>query len=194
MYDGSVLASYGDVIVVTFNYRLGILGFLSTNDGAARGNYGLLDQILVLKWINQNIQSFGGDPRRVTVFGVGSGAACAGILMVSNMTSGLISGVIAHSGSAIAPWAITREPRKFAKMAATEIGCEAPTTYQIVDCLRQVRAEEFQLLDVEAPLYYNAFAPTVDGGVLEDHPAVLFEEISRGQRKMSCAGCSYMTG
>ena len=51
---------------------------------------------------------------------------------------GLISGVIAQSGSAIAPWAITREPRKFAKMAATEIGCEAPTTYQIVECLRQV--------------------------------------------------------
>ncbi|XP_022093520.1 neuroligin-4, X-linked-like [Acanthaster planci] len=194
MYDGSVLASYGGVIVVTFNYRLGILGFLSTNDGAARGNYGLLDQILVLKWINQNIRTFGGDPNHVTVFGVGSGAACAGMLMVSNMTSGLISGVIAHSGSAIAPWAITREPRNFAKMAATKIGCEAPTTYQIVDCLRQVRPEEFQLLDVEAPLYYNAFAPVVDGGVLEDDPAVLFEEIARGERRPSCTGCAFMTG
>ena len=52
--------------------------------------------------------------------------------------TGLISRVIAHSGSAIAPWAITRDPRKSAKIAATEIGCEAPTTYEMVNCLRQV--------------------------------------------------------
>ncbi|XP_033637845.1 neuroligin-3-like [Asterias rubens] len=194
MYDGSVLASYGDVIVVTFNYRLGILGFLSTDDGAARGNYGLLDQILVLKWINQNIENFGGDPGRVTIFGVGSGAASAGLLMLSNMTTGLMSGVIAHSGSAIAPWAISREPRKFAKMAATEIGCEASTTYKMVDCLREVRAEEFQLYDIEAPLYYNAFAPVVDGALIEDEPSVLLEKLANGERKPGCDGCSYMSG
>ena len=58
----------------------------------------------------------------------------------------------------------------------------------------QVRPEQFQLLDVEAPLYYNAFAPVVDGGVLEDDPVVLFQEIARGERRPSCAGCAFMTG
>ena len=60
--------------------------------------------------------------------------------------------------------------------------------------LPKVRAEEFQLLDVEAPLYYNAFAPVVDGAVVEDDPAAVFEELARGERKLGCVGCAYMTG
>ncbi|KAJ8275422.1 hypothetical protein COCON_G00071740 [Conger conger] len=59
MFDGSVLAAYGNVIVVTINYRLGVLGFLSTGDQSAKGNYGLLDQIQALRWLNENIGHFG---------------------------------------------------------------------------------------------------------------------------------------
>ncbi|XP_029820619.1 neuroligin-4, X-linked-like [Manacus vitellinus] len=84
MIDGSILASYGNVIVVTINYRLGVLGFLSTGDQAAKGNYGLLDQIQALRWIEENIGSFGGDPKRVTIFGSGAGASCVSLLTLSH--------------------------------------------------------------------------------------------------------------
>ncbi|CDQ73861.1 unnamed protein product [Oncorhynchus mykiss] len=84
MIDGSVLASYGNVIVITLNYRVGVLGFLSTGDQAAKGNYGLLDQIQALRWISKNIGYFGGDPGRITVFGSGIGASCVSLLTLSH--------------------------------------------------------------------------------------------------------------
>uniref|UniRef100_A0A8C6TCK4 Neuroligin 3a n=1 Tax=Neogobius melanostomus TaxID=47308 RepID=A0A8C6TCK4_9GOBI len=84
MIDGSVLASYGNVIVITFNYRVGVLGFLSTGDQAAKGNYGLLDQIQALRWISENIGFFGGDSNRITVFGSGIGASCVSLLTLSH--------------------------------------------------------------------------------------------------------------
>merc|ERR1712123_532801 len=64
-----------NVVLVTFNYRLGPLGFLSTTDKAAGGNQGVLDQIMVLKWVKENIDKFGGDPNKVTIFGEDAGAA-----------------------------------------------------------------------------------------------------------------------
>ena len=67
------------------------LGFLSTGDAAARGNYGLMDQIAAVKWVHENIEVFGGDPKKITLFGVGSGAACSGLLMLSNYTRGINS-------------------------------------------------------------------------------------------------------
>ncbi|XP_023230529.1 neuroligin-4, X-linked-like [Centruroides sculpturatus] len=87
-YDGSVLASYGLVVVVTINYRLGVLGFLPSLDNSARGNYGLMDQVAALHWIQENIGGFGGDPRNVTVFGHDYGAACTNFLMISPMARG----------------------------------------------------------------------------------------------------------
>ncbi|CAB1352648.1 unnamed protein product [Coregonus sp. 'balchen'] len=88
MIDGSVLASYGNVIVITLNYRVGVLGFLSTGDQAAKGNYGLLDQIQALRWISKNIGYFGGDPGRITVFGSGIGASCVSLLTLSHHSEG----------------------------------------------------------------------------------------------------------
>ncbi|KAI6078196.1 Neuroligin-3 isoform X3 [Aix galericulata] len=88
MIDGSVLASYGNVIVITLNYRVGVLGFLSTGDQAAKGNYGLLDQIQALRWVSENIAFFGGDPLRITVFGSGIGASCVSLLTLSHHSEG----------------------------------------------------------------------------------------------------------
>ncbi|XP_034255283.1 neuroligin-4, X-linked-like [Thrips palmi] len=86
-YDGSVLASYADVVVVTLNYRLGILGFLNANPSpgtrARVANYGLMDQMAALHWLQQNVALFGGDPRNVTLMGHGTGAACIHFLMMS---------------------------------------------------------------------------------------------------------------
>ncbi|KOC69648.1 Neuroligin-2 [Habropoda laboriosa] len=86
-YDGSVLASYGGVVVVTINYRLGILGFLNANTDShlrSPANYGLMDQIAALHWVQENIGYFGGDPGNVTLIGHGTGAACVNFLMTSH--------------------------------------------------------------------------------------------------------------
>ena len=74
---------------VTFNYRLGVFGFLATDDKAATGNYGIMDQIMALKWVQKNIAKFGGDPNAVTIFGEDSGAASATILAMSPLATGL---------------------------------------------------------------------------------------------------------
>ncbi|ENN83180.1 hypothetical protein YQE_00461, partial [Dendroctonus ponderosae] len=76
------------VILVTFNYRLGIFGFLSTLDNAAPGNFGLKDQVMALKWIKQNIGSYGGNPEKVTIFGQSAGAASVHFHLVSKASNG----------------------------------------------------------------------------------------------------------
>ena len=76
------LVAWHKVVVVTVNFRLGSLGFLSTADEFSPGNYGMLDLSLALKWVHDNIRSFNGDPNRITLVGLGSGAAAAGLLMV----------------------------------------------------------------------------------------------------------------
>ncbi|KAK2749879.1 hypothetical protein FQN57_005295 [Myotisia sp. PD_48] len=73
--DGTFVASRGDVVVVTINYRLGSLGFLALNDGVTKGNYGLADQITALDWVREHIKDFGGDPDNITVFGQSAGGA-----------------------------------------------------------------------------------------------------------------------
>ena len=78
-----------DVVLVTFNYRLGVFGFLATDDKAATGNYGIMDQVAVLKWVKKNIDKFGGDPNQVTIMGEDSGAASATILAMSPLATGL---------------------------------------------------------------------------------------------------------
>lgn len=108
----SLTAFYGpdmlleqDVVVVTFNYRLGALGFLSLSREEALGNAGLKDNVLALKWVQQNIAKFGGDPRRVTIFGESAGSALVHFHILSPMSAGLFVRAIAMSGTALAPWA-----------------------------------------------------------------------------------------
>ncbi|KAI5718274.1 hypothetical protein M8J77_018921 [Diaphorina citri] len=86
VYDGTVLSSFASMVVVTVNYRLGILGFLNpSKDYRARipANFGLLDQIAALHWIKENIGEFGGDPSNISLMGHGTGAACINFLMTS---------------------------------------------------------------------------------------------------------------
>lgn len=108
LYHGDVLARRG-VIVVTFNYRLGVFGFLALPGLAeespthASGNYGLLDQIAALKWIRRNIAAFGGDPSRVTIFGQSSGSIAISALSVSPLAEGLFRHAIGESGGLLEP-------------------------------------------------------------------------------------------
>ncbi|NCC51358.1 MAG: hypothetical protein EOM20_09095 [Spartobacteria bacterium] len=102
-YDGTFLA-LKDMVVVSFNYRLGVLGFLMTDElfgreGASVGNAGLLDQILALEWVRDNIAAFGGDPDNVTLFGHSAGAASVSHMMVAPQAKGLFDKAICQSGS-----------------------------------------------------------------------------------------------
>jgi len=102
LYDGARLAARG-VVVVSFNYRVGVFGLLAHPMLSAEspqhtsGNYGLLDQIAALKWVQANIAAFGGDPTRVTVFGESAGAVSVAVLMTSPLTQGLFSQAILQS-------------------------------------------------------------------------------------------------
>ncbi|CAG2183397.1 unnamed protein product, partial [Oppiella nova] len=100
-YNGEVLASKGDVIVVTFNYRLNGFGFLYTGTDAGPGNAGLWDQVLALKWVNDNIQNFGGDPKQITVFGESAGSITTSAMILSPITRNLFKNAIMMSGSAL---------------------------------------------------------------------------------------------
>ena len=107
-YDGENLASKG-AVVVTINYRVGVFGFLALPELTAEsphhasGNYGLLDQIAALEWVQRNIAAFGGDPTRVTIFGESAGAESVSVLMASPLARGLFTRAIAESGGAFGP-------------------------------------------------------------------------------------------
>ena len=104
IYDGIHLATRGDAVVVTINYRLGALGFLNLSEITggripATGNEGLLDQVKALEWVRDNIDQFGGDPNRVTVFGESAGGICVGTLLAFEPAKGLFHRAIAQSGA-----------------------------------------------------------------------------------------------
>nr|XP_048720893.1 LOW QUALITY PROTEIN: neuroligin-3 [Caretta caretta] len=176
MIDGSILASYGNVIVITLNYRVGVLGFLSTGDQAAKGNYGLLDQIQALRWISENIAFFGGDPLRITVFGSGIGASCVSLLTLSHHSEGLFQRAIIQSGSALSSWAVNYQPVKYTSLLADKVGCNVLDTVDMVDCLRQKSAKELVEQDIQPARYHVAFGPVIDGDVIPDDPEILMEQ------------------
>ncbi|XP_075411711.1 neuroligin-1 isoform X3 [Tenrec ecaudatus] len=185
LYDGSVLASYGNVIVITVNYRLGVLGFLSTGDQAAKGNYGLLDLIQALRWTSENIGFFGGDPLRITVFGSGAGGSCVNLLTLShysegnrwsNSTKGLFQRAIAQSGTALSSWAVSFQPAKYARMLATKVGCNVSDTVELVECLQKKPYKELVDQDIQPARYHIAFGPVIDGDVIPDDPQILMEQ------------------
>ncbi|CAC5367483.1 NLGN [Mytilus coruscus] len=105
MFDGDILAGYSKMIVITFNYRLGALGFFGAKNENLEGNYGFLDQIMVMKWIRKNIHNFDGDPTKVTIDGHSAGAADVGFHIVSPLAKGLFKYAVIQSGSPLAFWA-----------------------------------------------------------------------------------------
>uniref|UniRef100_A0A8C2KE46 Neuroligin 4 X-linked b n=1 Tax=Cyprinus carpio TaxID=7962 RepID=A0A8C2KE46_CYPCA len=176
MIDGSILASYGHVIVVTVNYRLGVLGFLSTGDQAAKGNYGLLDQIQALRWVKENIQAFNGDPERVTIFGSGAGASCVSLLTLSHYSEDLFQKAIIQSGTALSSWAVNYQPAKYTRMLAEKVGCNEDDTVELIECLQNKNYKELIEQNITPAKYHIAFGPVIDGDVIPDDPQILMEQ------------------
>ncbi|XP_055584964.1 juvenile hormone esterase [Uranotaenia lowii] len=130
------------VILVTFNYRLGPLGFLGTGQDAP-GNSGLKDQVLALKWVRDNIAAFGGNPKDVTIFGQSAGSVSVHMLMMSPMAKGLFHKAIAQSGTALNPWAITRTSKERAFRLGGLLGCQVNnSTEELLGCLRKTSAQK----------------------------------------------------
>jgi carboxylesterase type B len=143
-FDGGNLASRGDVVVVTINYRLGTLGFLALNDGVTNGNFGFADQILALDWVRENIEKFGGNPDQITVMGESAGATAVRALMISPRAAGKFVGAIPLSfldGIGIAAafskyYTIPEAAGSYSKDALAATNCTNATSQ--VDCLRRL--------------------------------------------------------
>jgi para-nitrobenzyl esterase len=181
-YDGGALASRG-VVVVTLNYRLGVMGFFahpeltSESPHHSSGNYGLLDQIAALQWVQRNISQFGGDPANVTLFGESAGSIDALTLMASPLTTNLFRRVIAESGPAFGLGPAQDLSRMHA--LGTAVGAEAgghPGAQ--LEVLRKLPAS--QIVEIESRLIasrykgYDTNAAIVDGWLLPQSPARAF--------------------
>jgi para-nitrobenzyl esterase len=175
LYDGRALAKGGDVVVVTVNYRLGALGFLdlspfSTTKATFETNLGLRDVLFALQWVRDNVAGFGGDPRRVTLFGESAGAGMVTTLLASPAAGGLFSAAIAQSSPVTSIYDAARS-RVVAEQFLAALGMGdadgligAPTA--------AVLAASKRVFD-EVPLRTPgtlAFAPIVDGDVVPDYP------------------------
>uniref|UniRef100_A0A182Y7E4 Carboxylesterase type B domain-containing protein n=1 Tax=Anopheles stephensi TaxID=30069 RepID=A0A182Y7E4_ANOST len=171
-YDGSILASYGQVIVVTLNFRLGILGFMKPGiSDHTTSNFGLLDQIAALQWIKENIGAFGGDAKLVTVMGQGTGAACVNFLMVSPVAKGLFHRAILMSGSALSDWALTQHPLQSTMQVLQGLNCPLNgENDEVTACLRRKRYSEILGVKTASPQFSTRFGPIVDGLVIPNMP------------------------
>jgi len=199
LFDGSALARLG-AVVVTVNYRLGRLGFLSLpglsaeSSHNASGNYGFLDQVAALKWVRENIEQFGGDPENVTIFGVSAGSASCSLHMASPLSRGLFHRVIGGSGGFMA--SPSRRSGLFDRLltleAAEEQGEKVAHALGTgsLDALRALPPEAIlnaQVPSQAGPWYMESVGayigegvsdtcyPIVDGYAVPDGPASIFQ-------------------
>ncbi|KAG2436362.1 hypothetical protein HXX76_006669 [Chlamydomonas incerta] len=184
-------AADGNVVMVTINYRLGILGYLAlpelkdNNANGTVGNWGLLDQQLALKWVKDNIAAFGGDPTKVVLYGESAGAYSLLLHMVASGSKGLFSSAVSFSGSADA-MAIDFLPDAYkkGKLVAAALNCSTATIAtargfkDVADCLRK-SANPAAIGIIMGTLLTQTIlytVPVVDGVLLTKHPAQLMRD------------------
>ncbi|XP_046737845.1 juvenile hormone esterase-like [Diprion similis] len=173
-----------DVLLVLPNYRGGVLGFLSTGDEVSPGNYGLKDMVRALEWTRDNIQYFGGDPNRVTLFGSSAAATSIHYLTLSNSTNGLFHKYITQSGSALS---LTMDAPTICKNRAFQLGkhlgCPTNSSTILIDCLRGLTVS--QLVNTTVPfqkwkfvkhyIWVPTVEPDVEGAILTQNPQDLIK-------------------
>jgi para-nitrobenzyl esterase len=176
-FDGRLLSSRGNVVVVTINYRLGVFGFLNLNGVTggrvpATGNEGLLDQVSALQWVRDNIAAFGGDPANVTVFGQSAGGMSIGCLLAMPAALGLFHKAILQSGVTVPP---ADAEAKAAERLIEALGVD-PSDRDALAALpvEKLLAAEMELRMSTAgpgePVRITATAPAVDGKILPLSP------------------------
>ena len=172
LYHGFRLATRGDVVLVTINYRLGVLGFLAHPEladpdaGGAIGNWGLLDQVAALRWVRDNIAAFGGDPQNVTIFGQSAGGMSVAALLAVPAAQGLFHRAIVQSGP---PRAMPAErAEEMAAKLLGELGVGAVADLRRVPVTALLKAEAS--LYAQRPRTPLTLTPVVDGAVLQADP------------------------
>ncbi|KAJ3549846.1 hypothetical protein NM208_g297 [Fusarium decemcellulare] len=165
LYDGSKFAGYEDLVVVTFNYRTNIFGFPETLKlPKGKQNLGLLDQRLALDWVQRNIKTFGGDPKKITVMGESAGAGSVDALLTAPPDPVPFRAAIMHSGSA----GTRLEPSGSWKNATEKAGCDKGDFDQVLQCMRDLPAMKLKEIVEKAAL---DFAPISDDGItLANYP------------------------
>ncbi|GIY43997.1 neuroligin-2 [Caerostris darwini] len=153
-----------------------VVGFLPALDDSSRGNYGIMDQVAALHWVQENIAEFGGNPRNVTVFGHGTGAAFVNLLMLSPLARGLFQRGVLQSGSALSPWAIARDALTYTKQVAAHLKCPTKDSAALITCLGKRPIEDILNAPLRIPDHLIAFGPTIDGVVIPGEPADLMEK------------------
>ncbi|XP_052023007.1 pyrethroid hydrolase Ces2a-like isoform X2 [Apodemus sylvaticus] len=169
MNDGSALAATEEIVIVSIQYRLGILGFFSTGDQHATGNWGYLDQVAALRWVQKNIAYFGGNRDRVTIFGISAGGTSVSSHVVSPMSKGLFHGAIMQSGVALLPGLISDTSEVVYKTVANLSGCEAKDSESLMHCLRAKSKQEILAINQ----VFKMIPGVVDGKFLPKHPQEL---------------------
>ena len=172
-YDGESMAKAG-VVYVSINYRLGIFGFmahpeLSRETGHGSGNYGLLDQLAALKWIKENISSFGGDPNAVTIGGESVGAQSVSAHMVSPLSKNLFSKVIAESGSIVDNRTVINSLENAENLG---LAVSQAAKGSNIASLRALSASK--LLKIGTEGNPRRFIPTIDGYFFTENPYLSF--------------------
>ena len=166
IYDGEDLARQG-VVVVTVNYRLGVFGFFAhpelTRESAhkASGNYGVLDQVAALQWVQKNIAAFGGDTKRVTIFGESAGSWSINFLVATPLARGLFQRAIGESGAQFAPIQKLAQAEQTGAKFATSVGANA---------LAELRAKSAD--DLQKAGGFSG--PDIDGWLLPDEVYTIF--------------------
>ena len=177
LYDGTDLAKHG-VVVVSFNYRLGILGFLdhpafaAENPGEAAGNYGLMDQIAALQWVKRNIASFGGDAGNITIFGESAGGISVNALMVSPQARGLFDKAISESGLGLIATTTSEKAQAAALSFSDYNRAEGSRT---LSKLRALPVAEILRQQEKLP-QFASIGPMIDGTILPADIGVAFAQ------------------
>ncbi|BFZ09183.1 hypothetical protein BsWGS_12222 [Bradybaena similaris] len=150
IYIPGELVAKGNVAVVTINYRLGWLGFLRGNPESLPGNQAFHDQVLALKWVQENIEAFGGNPHDVTLAGESAGALSVSVLSISPLTRNLFNKAIVMSGTAFTFPTPSQQSRDLLETAQRVVGCE--NEENVISCLQEQPAENFEMAFTSAIL------------------------------------------
>lgn len=183
-FDGSVLAATQDVVVVSFNYRLGFLGFLNAVNANAPGNAGLYDQILALTWVKNNIHAFMGNDSQITLFGENVGSVSIRLHMMSPVAGGLFQRVILQGGGpyTFKGYESVSKGLLKANALAVEVGCSKGThslvthPQDVIECLKSRTAQE--IVNAQAELRLQGIEPalaTYGTEFLPQNPDLIFD-------------------